>query len=144
MPRPTVDPEHMPREPTLIFDGDCGFCTRAAYWVRRRAAGDLRAIPWQRADLASHGLTEVEARAAAWWIDGSGARFRAQRAIGKALACGRGWTRILGLWLLLPPFVWLAAPVYRVVARFRGYLPGGTPACREGGESGPSSGCGAS
>lgn len=118
--------------PTLVFDGACGFCTAMARWIRRRAGGDrVRAVCWQRADLDAFGLTEAEARDAVWWIDPSGRRFRAERAVGKALEEGRGWSRLLGSITLTPPFVWLAAPAYRIVARFRGYLPGVRPACSE-------------
>lgn len=116
--------------PTLVFDGECGFCTAMARWISRRVGRDrVHTVCWQRADLDRYGLSEREAREAVWWIDPSGRRFRAERAVGKALEEGRGWSKLLGSIILTPPFVWLAAPGYRLVARFRGHLPGVTPAC---------------
>lgn len=135
----TTTPEEArtaPRPSTLVFDGACGFCTRVARWIQRRAGDEkVRLVCWQRADLRSYGLTESEAREAVWWIDPSGRRFRAERAVGKALEEGTGWSSLVGSAILTSPFVWLAAPVYRAVARFRGHLPGVTPACPEKGDA---------
>jgi len=41
---------------------------------------------------------------------------------------GRPW-RFLGHLLVTPPFSWVAAVGYALVARYRHLLPGGTPAC---------------
>ncbi len=51
------------------------------------------------------------------------------RAIGEAMRFGPPWLRAAG-WLMRGPLAWPAALVYRVVARFRHRLPGGTGECR--------------
>jgi predicted DCC family thiol-disulfide oxidoreductase YuxK len=111
----------------LVFDGECGFCTSAA-----RRLG-VRAVPWQRLgddELERLGLTEADARAAAWWVDDQGRSFRGHLAIAHALAAGGGIRAVCGGVLLTPPFRELARGAYPVVARLRHRLPGGTPACR--------------
>lgn len=120
-----------PRErPVLIFDGDCGFCTRSVLWLERRAVRPMDCVPWQYADLPALGLSEEETRKAAWWVDPEGGRYGGHRAVGKALlACGGLWP-VVGRLILVPPLSWLAIPGYALVARFRGYLPGTTPACK--------------
>jgi hypothetical protein len=98
-----------------------------------RWEGDVRAVPWQHLsdeELAALSLTREDVRAAVWWIDENGRRSRAHVATAHALIAGSGWTAFLGRVLLVPPFRWLAAVGYPLVARFRGHLPGGTPACR--------------
>ena len=63
-------------------------------------------------------------------MDRDGTRFRGHRAIAKSLVAGRGWTRLAGIAVSVPPFSWAAAAAYPVVSRYRHRLPGGTPACR--------------
>jgi predicted DCC family thiol-disulfide oxidoreductase YuxK len=119
--------------PLLIFDGDCGFCTSCADWVAARWHGNARAVPWQflgTDELAAHGLTRDDVRAAAWWIDVDGNPSRGHLAIARSLAAGSGWTAAVGRVLLVPPFRWLGAAAYPLIARMRHRLPGGTPACR--------------
>ncbi len=88
-------------------------------------------IPWQYADLAALGLTEAETRRAVWWVEPDSRRFRGHRAVARALlACG-GWLwPLVGRLIQMPPFTWLGIPGYALVAHFRGYLPGTTPACK--------------
>jgi predicted DCC family thiol-disulfide oxidoreductase YuxK len=118
--------------PLLIFDGDCGFCTSCAEWARRRLRDRADIDPWQRLDLAAHGLTESDVLATAWWIDDRDRARRGHRAVGWALKeIGGVWTAP-GLLCLLPPFSWIATVGYRLVARYRHRMPGGTPACRAG------------
>lgn len=114
----------------LIFDGDCGFCTSTVRWVLKRVRKPVQAVPYQRADLERYGLSEKDVRRYVWWIDELGRRYRGHRATAKALeASGGGWS-LVGRLLRTPPMSWLAAVGYRLVARYRGHLPGGTPACR--------------
>lgn len=119
-----------PEWPLLVFDGDCGFCTSTAMWVEARAP-DIRVAPWQVLELDALGLSGDDVTRFAWWLDPrAGLRERGHRAIGHALlACRMPWP-IVGRLVLTPPFSWLGIPVYRLVARFRGSLPGATAACK--------------
>jgi predicted DCC family thiol-disulfide oxidoreductase YuxK len=119
--------------PLLVYDGDCSFCSSSARWIAARWTGPQRAIAWQHlgADqLKRLGLTLDDVRRAAWWIDPSHGRSRGHVAIARALRAAPGWPSIAGAVLLVPPFRWLAAAAYPLIARWRHRLPGGTPACR--------------
>jgi hypothetical protein len=80
--------------------------------------------------LERFGLSEQDVKEAAWWVDSGGVRDRGHRAVGRALVAGGGWRRAAGRLVLTPPVSWLAAGIYRLVVRWRCWLPGGTPACR--------------
>lgn len=120
------------RTDVLIFDGQCGFCTRTVEWVLPRLRQPLRALPYQAIDLSPYGLTEEDASRAAWWIGPDGEKRRGHLAVAYALiACRMPWP-VLGWLLRIPPVRWLGAAGYHVVARNRRRLPGTTPACRKG------------
>lgn len=116
----------------LIYDGDCSLCSSSARWIAARWNGPQQAVAWQHlsADqLERLGLTLDDVRSAAWWIDASGTS-RGHLAIARALRAADGWPAVVGRILLVPPFRWLAAGAYPLIARWRHRLPGGTPACR--------------
>lgn len=119
--------------PLLIYDGDCSFCTSSANWVAARWAGRAKAVAWQTLaadELAARALTPDDVRSAAWWIDDTGRRWRGHLAIAHALTAATGWPATVGRVLLMPPFRWIAAGLYPLIARWRHRLPGGTSACR--------------
>ena len=130
---PTAGTSGGPSAPMLIYDGDCSFCTSSANWVAARWRGRAKAIAWQTLaadELAALAFTPDDVRSAAWWIDDTGRRSRGHLAIAHALSAGTGWPAAVGRVLLVPPFRWIAAGVYPLIARWRHRLPGGTPACR--------------
>jgi predicted DCC family thiol-disulfide oxidoreductase YuxK len=125
-----VEPE---KAPLLVYDGDCSFCSSSARWLTARWQGPEQAVAWQHlsADqLERLGLTLDDVRCAAWWVDPTGRRSRGHLAIARALSAAHGWPSVVGHILLVPPFRWLAAGTYPLIARWRHRLPGGTPACR--------------
>ena len=111
---------------TLIYDADCGFCTRSAVWLRN---AKVNVKPWQGIpDLNLLGLNEDKVSTAAYWFDEGKVIDRAEGAIARALiARGVGWKPVGYFILLLRP---VAAPVYRYIARNRHAMPGGTNACK--------------
>jgi predicted DCC family thiol-disulfide oxidoreductase YuxK len=125
---------------TLVFDGDCGFCTSAVEWLKRVLPAAPPATPYQWADLERLGLTVEEASSMVWLVstDASGSVHQS----GGYLAVSEllrhqpafGW-RFLGILMDTPPFFILSDFGYRLIARFRYLLPGGTPACRTGRET---------
>ena len=132
-PGATPSPATHIRRPLLVYDGDCAFCTASAGWIAARWSGAECAVAWQ--DLGAEALDGLgigagEARRAAWWIDGAGRRSRGHLAIARALQSADGPLAVIGTVILVPPFRWLAAGGYRLVARRRHRLPGGAPACR--------------
>lgn len=109
----------------LIYDGGCAFCTRSAEWVRRHVPPEVEVVPWAEIeDLAALGLTEEEARAAAWWVDRTGALHRGHRAVAEALVAAGGVWRPLGRMARSRTVSPLAAGVYELVARNRHRLAG--------------------
>ncbi|GAA2747535.1 MULTISPECIES: thiol-disulfide oxidoreductase DCC family protein [Kitasatospora] len=130
------------RDPVLVYDGDCAFCTTCVRWAERYPRASLSsagwdAVPFQRADLAGLDaftggrgqVTRQRAERELLWITPS------RRVYGGAQAAARLLLRSGGAWawagalLTLPPVRPLAEAVYRTVARHRHQLPGGTPAC---------------
>ena len=117
-----------PAGTTLVYDGDCGFCTTSVSLIPRLGLRAGRVVPWQEADLAALGLTEEQAATAVQWVDADGVA-SGHRAVARLLmASGPLWS-LLGRALLLPGISPIAARVYELVADNRMRLPGGTPAC---------------
>ncbi|MBM3674360.1 MAG: DUF393 domain-containing protein [Actinobacteria bacterium] len=122
-----------PRLPVLVYDGDCGFCTRSARWISHRWADPAAIVAWQElgADgLRELGLSEAQVTDAAWWVGADGHPRRGHRAIAAAMAHATGWARIAGRLLAAPPLSWLGTVVYPLIARYRHRMPGGSPSCR--------------
>lgn len=114
---------------TLIYDADCGFCTRSAKWLA--SSGNVNIKPWQGIrDLEALGLTEEMVETAAYWADGGTVSAGAEAAIAQALiARGKGW-QVAGQIILLPGVRFAASRVYKLIAKNRHAMPGGTDACR--------------
>ncbi len=126
-----------PQRAILLYDGDCGVCTRLAGFVARRLRpgapeGTLayEISAYQDADLQPLGLTPAQCEAALQWVDSGGRIFRAQDAVARLLLASAAWARPLGMVLLAPGVHALAGLIYRAVAANRSRLPGGTPACQ--------------
>ena len=115
---------------TVVYDGDCGFCTASARWLERRIDPSVRVEMSQALDLGSLGLTDDEAAAAAWFVDSDGSRYRGHAAVGRSLQHMSLPYRVVGWIIQRPPVSWIAAPVYRLVATYRHRLPGATDSCR--------------
>lgn len=114
---------------TLIFDGECGFCTTAAGWIQRIAPA-VTTVPWQRADLDALGVTAEAAAQAVQYVDDSGRVSAGAEAFARLLVSRGGVAGPVGRVMLLPGIRTVAAWVYQVVSKNRSRLPGGTPACR--------------
>ncbi len=110
---------------TVIYDGDCGVCSRLVLWAEARdSAGRLRFVPNQSADLAAiaPGLTHEQAAAAAYAVRPDGTRYRGARAIFETLRRVPGFWGVVGWIGALPPLSLLAEPFYRVIAHHRGRI----------------------
>ncbi|MFC0865652.1 thiol-disulfide oxidoreductase DCC family protein [Sphaerimonospora cavernae] len=113
---------------TLVFDGDCGFCTTCVRFVERRMRTRARIVAWQFADLARLGTTSERARYELLWIEGDRTYGGAQAVAELLIDAGPPWSP-LGRALRVAPLRWAAHGLYRLVAGNRHRLPGGTPAC---------------
>lgn len=113
---------------TLLFDGDCGFCTSAARWLDRWVPTSAGIQPWQTYRLDEAGLEPHEAAGSVQWI-GDGTRREGTDAVAALLRTSSvGWRAVGGV-LSAPPVRAAVGPVYRWVSRHRHQLPGGRPAC---------------
>ena len=112
----------------FLYDGDCRFCTTSVDWLQRHAISPARVVPWQHADLAHLGLSAEECEEAVQWVD-DGHRSAGPDAIAAYLQTSTQSWRTAGRVLTAPVSRQVAWPVYRWIARHRGLLPGGTPAC---------------
>ncbi|QWF82486.1 thiol-disulfide oxidoreductase DCC family protein [Amycolatopsis sp. CA-230715] len=124
-------PDRRPEElPLLVFDGDCGFCTRAVRWLFAKAKPAAEAIRYQQLDLAAYDTTAERAGHEVLWIPLDGPISGGADGLARLLrtAKTRRW-RVAGRVLGAVPVRWSARPVYRAVARNRHRLPGGTEAC---------------
>ncbi|MDA8341566.1 MAG: DCC1-like thiol-disulfide oxidoreductase family protein [Actinomycetota bacterium] len=111
----------------LVYDGRCGFCTRAATWIGARARGRVVIVPSQQLDddaLDGLGLTRSDVDGAAWSIRPDGTCRRGHLAVADALRAAPGWPRVVGSAILVPPLRWLAVPGYAAVVRWRRLIPG--------------------
>jgi predicted DCC family thiol-disulfide oxidoreductase YuxK len=115
--------------PTFLFDGDCAFCSTCARFIERRIPTTAHVVAWQFAELDRLGVSQQQAEAAVQWIDVDGSVAGGPAGIAALLRDAGSYWRPLGFLLGLRPVLWLAWPVYRLIARHRDKLPGGTAAC---------------
>jgi predicted DCC family thiol-disulfide oxidoreductase YuxK len=105
--------------PTLVFDGDCGFCRR---WIARwqaRTQDRVVYVPLQEPGvLARLGIPLSDALRAVQLVDSDGRHYAGAEAVFRTLERAPG-RHVLLRFLRLPPLVWLAELVYRFIARRR-------------------------
>ena len=115
--------------PTLVYDGDCGFCTRSVRVVERLPVR-VRVVPWQEADLAALRTTEQRARHEVLWVPLRGRVRGGAAAVAELLKHSRFPWPLAG-WLMSAPVLrGVAEFAYRRIAENRYRLPGATPACQ--------------
>lgn len=113
----------------LIFDGDCGFCTTTANYIKAHSSVEIEIQPWQWVELADFGLTKEQASAKVQMVV-DGQVYSGHKAFAIILRIQKQWWfKLLGAILVIPPFSWGARIGYYFVAKYRHKLPGGTPAC---------------
>ena len=114
---------------TFVFDGDCSFCTACANFVTRWIPTRAEVVPWQRADLAALRLSREEVLQAVQWVEPGRKTLAGPEAIGALLRSSTAFWKPFGWFLAIPPVRALAWPLYRLIARNRHRMPGGTAAC---------------
>ena len=114
---------------TFVFDGDCAFCTVCATFVTRWIPTRAEVVPWQRADLKALNLSREAALQAVQWVEPGRPALAGPEAIGALLRSSRWYWKPFGWILALPPVRAAAWPLYRLIARNRHRMPGGTAAC---------------
>jgi predicted DCC family thiol-disulfide oxidoreductase YuxK len=116
--------------PTLIFDGDCGFCTSTANLIVKRSKVEIAAHPWQLIDTTEYGVLQPQAQDRVYMVV-DGQAFGGHEAFAAILRLQNNWLlSTIAFVIVVPPICWLARIGYGLVARYRHKLPGGTPACK--------------
>ena len=104
--------------PTLVYDGECEFCTACVRFLARRTNRPLASVAYQSADLAALGLTREQcADAVQWVVDGR--TVSAHVAVAAALRHARVPWPLAGIVISLPGIRSVAAAAYRKVAARR-------------------------
>jgi predicted DCC family thiol-disulfide oxidoreductase YuxK len=115
---------------TLIFDGDCGFCTSSANFIVKVSKPKVTAIPYQWAELQEFGLSLEETQKKVY-LNVAGNNYSGHLAVAKLLRMQPNiLLSALGAVAIVPPFTWAGAGIYWLTAKYRHKLPGGTPACK--------------
>lgn len=114
--------------PVFLYDGDCAFCTKSAQFLLRRVRTDADVKPWQGTDIDALGLTEDDVETAVQWVE-PGLSKAGPDAIAVLLRRAQWFWKPLGWALSNRVASTLAWPLYRLVARNRDRMPGGTTAC---------------
>lgn len=117
----------MPK-PTLIFDGDCSFCSSSARALKRMIGKRVQILPYQRINLEDFSLTQAQCNEAVQFAKGP-ERSSGHEAIADALIAGKNLWSIAGWIIRLPVISSVGFLVYGWVSKNRHRLPGGTPAC---------------
>jgi predicted DCC family thiol-disulfide oxidoreductase YuxK len=115
---------------TLVFDGDCGFCTTVATHFKKRSRVPIDIAAWQLTDLKLLGLTAQQASAQVY-LASDGKLFGGHEAFAEFMRLQDDpFHRAVARTMRAPGLRRLSAWGYRLVAKNRHRLPGGTPACQ--------------
>jgi predicted DCC family thiol-disulfide oxidoreductase YuxK len=116
--------------PVLVFDGDCGFCTTTANWIKKNSIVALEIAPYQWTDLEQYGLTAEEAAAKVQLVVGDKI-FAGHNCMAKLLLIQPNvLLKLVGAIMVMPVIDPISARLYTWIAANRQKLPGGTPACK--------------
>lgn len=123
----------------LVFDGNCGVCTRWALWLAKRdTRGLLQLHPHQTPGVPDRfGLSPTQVRRKVWLITPSGT-YGGAAALAHLLDYTFG-LRIFAPLQRLPILSFLSDVAYRLLAKYRGKLPGVQPWCQRFDCAGPAS-----
>ena len=105
--------------PTLVYDGDCAFCS---YWVRywQRLTGDnVRYLPLKQATKEFPKLDAEACRRAIHWIDGGNTATGAAAAV-NVLRAAPGFRLWPFLYQWLPGVAWISERAYTAISKRRG------------------------
>lgn len=114
----------------LIFDGDCGFCTSTSNYIAKHSKVPIEIIPWQYVDFTNLPITKEDCADQVYLlIDGK--HYGGHEGFAMTLRVQpNAFISFIGSVAMSPALRWFAKPTYRLVAKYRHKLPGGTPACK--------------
>lgn len=110
-------------KPTMLWDGDCGFCFR---WIQRwrKATGDaVEYHAYQEVIQNFPQVKEEDCKQAVQLVLPDGRVLKAAHAVLQSLAIGGRHQWMLKLYERSRAFRWLTETAYRFVAHNRSWLP---------------------
>jgi predicted DCC family thiol-disulfide oxidoreductase YuxK len=118
---------------TLLYDADCGFCTRVARWLPTLRL-PIEIMSMQSVDLGSYGVDPDHASEEIPFVAAGGRVFYGHAAFAAALRTATKHPlalvlRALGYAMIIPGLSFALRQAYRWLAAHRHQLPGGTAAC---------------
>lgn len=113
----------------LIWDGDCAFCARSVQFIQRRMRTSANIVEHQKADLKVLGLTTEQCNQALQWVNSDGRIRSGSRAVAELLKTANGVWPVFGVLIDLPVIRLFSSAIYKLIAKNRQHLPGGTAAC---------------
>jgi predicted DCC family thiol-disulfide oxidoreductase YuxK len=113
----------MTDRPVLLYDGECGLCTRLVEEAGDRLDADVDYAAFQTAPLATYGVSAAEARHSLHLVSPEGRISQGGEAVARLLVASRGAWSLLGRLMLAPPFSFAVAVAYWLVARNRAHIP---------------------
>jgi len=117
-------------EGVLVFDGNCGMCTRVRNGLLRlNRMGRLTTEPMLGLGVAARvGVEAEQLTASVWWLDSSGVVFGDAKAMNAAVSTALG-TKLPLVAYNIPGVGQVEAVVYRWVSAHRYRFRGVTPLC---------------
>ena len=113
----------------LIWDGDCAFCARCVQFIQRRIRTSAKIVAHQKTDLKVFGLTTEQCNQALQWVNSDGRIRSGSRAVAELLKTANGVWPVFGVLIDLPVIRLFSSAIYKLIAKNRQHLPGGTAAC---------------
>lgn len=114
--------ERNERKPTLLYDGDCGFCRRWVTRFDRWSRGFVVYLPYQQYHDSFEQVTRKMCEQAVQLVFPSGEVFHGAEAVLKALSYNKYFTFLHWLYRVVPGFAWMSERMYRFVATHRRHL----------------------
>jgi predicted DCC family thiol-disulfide oxidoreductase YuxK len=117
----------------LIFDGDCGFCTRSRDFLAKIDHEDrITLLPLQAPNAWElTGRSREQLKESLYWIGADGTRASGAEAVNAALSVAIDNPLPADVYRMIPGMRALQEHIYRWVAAHRATLPGRTPWCSE-------------
>ena len=115
---------------SVIYDGDCAFCSSAARFGKAKIAPNLEFLAYQQIDLTKFGLTVTECEKSLQYVADDSQIYSGARAVAQILISAGFPYLLIGRIMNLTLINKLALLGYNLIARHRHRLPGGTPTCK--------------
>lgn len=111
-----------PKKPTVMYDGQCGFCQAWVRSAKRLTRETVDYAPLQTARADHPGVCEAcEQSIHLFMPDGS--IYRGAQAVLKVWSLAGRWRSLLWMYEHVPGFKWAAEMVYKFISKIRRRIP---------------------